>query len=82
METFLGSNFEQSATRNKTQYNYVNNKKGKNYIKLPIDTSQVPYHIWCNNGYIDWLLIPDVLETLATYANNPRLWNSHPTRAH
>ena len=28
-----------------------------------------------NNGYIDWLLIPDVLEK--TYANNPRLWISY-----
>ena len=35
-------------------------------MKLPIDPSKVPYHIWYNNGlYTDWLLIPDVLETLA-----------------
>ena len=47
-------------------------------MKLPKDTSKVPYYIWYNNGlYTDWLLIPDVLETLATYGNNPRLWNSH-----
>ena len=37
--------------------------------------SKVPDHIWYNNGYIDWLLIPDVLEK--TYANDPRLWISY-----